>query len=215
MLSFRKGKAAKGGETGMDDDGELTARSASIMQKINSSGALWKKKAESGDDDDDGELTARSPSIMQKMKQSGALSGTTKPTNLKCTVHRALGNRIGLELNKRNRICRIDEHTPAAKAGLLVMDMVLTVNGAKAEGELGDLIDKNATEIVFEVERPHKSQHKKIIAEDNAYERAVAVMAASAPEEKPVERKMAPKNAVQNASTQQMLAAGFAVKKAE
>ena len=68
----------------MDDDGELTARSASIMQKINSSGALWKKKAESGDDDDDGELTARSPSIMQKMKQSGALSGTTKPTNLTC-----------------------------------------------------------------------------------------------------------------------------------
>ena len=72
----------------MDDDGELTARSASIMQKMNSSGAelqrRWKEKAESGDDDDDGELTARSPSIMQKMKQSGALSGTTKPTNLTC-----------------------------------------------------------------------------------------------------------------------------------
>lgn len=183
MLSFRKGKAAKGGNTGMDDDGELTARS---------------------------------PSIMQKMKQSGAIGGTTKPTNLTCTVTRTLGNRIGLELNKRNRICRIDKDTPASQAGLLVMDLVLTVNGVKAEGELADLIDKNATEIVFEVERPHKSQHKKIIQEDNAHERAAAVMEAPAPEEKkPPERQMTPRDHVQNASTQQMLAAGFAVKKAE
>ena len=182
---------------------------------MNSGGAIFKKKSVS--DDDDGELTARSPSVFQSMKTSGAIGGTTKPTQLTCTVRRALGNRIGLELNKRNRICRIDAGTPAAKAGLAIMDLVVKVDGKTAEGrELIDLIDREATEIVFEVERPHKSQHKKIIAEDNAHETAALKMVqVEMPREEEQKRSLPPKDGPPTASTKSLLAAGFAVKKAE
>jgi len=203
----------------VDEDGEL-ARSPSMLKSMNSSGALWKgkKKTASGEgDDDDGELT-RSPSMLQSMKASGALGGTTKPTQLKMTVRRTPGNRIGLELNKRNRVCRIDAGTPAAKAGLLVMDLVVTVSGIAAEGrELIELIDRDATEIAFEVERPHKSQHKKIIAQDNAHEKAalkmVQVTMVEVEEEK--KKSLPTVDGPPTASTKSLQAAGFALKKAD
>ena len=67
---------------------------------------------------------------------------------LQTAYEHAHGAQARLELNKRNRICRIDAGTPAAKAGLLVMDLVLTVSGKSAEGhELIDLIDRDANAI--------------------------------------------------------------------
>ena len=212
-----KGKKKAESGDGDDDGGELTARSPSKFASMNSSGALWKKKAAGDGEDDDGELT-RSPSMLQSMKASGALGGTTKPTQLKMTVRRTPGNRIGLELNKRNRVCRIDAGTPAAKAGLLVMDLVVTVSGIAAEGrELIELIDRDATEIAFEVERPHKSQHKKIIAQDNAHEKAalkmVQVTMVEVEEEK--KKSLPTVDGPPTASTKSLQAAGFALKKAD
>ena len=107
--------------------------------------------------------------------KSGALTGTTKPTTLTITVKRAPGNRIGVQLNSRNRIASVDKNTPAAKAGLLSLDRVMEVDGKSCENVSGgggvmSLIDPNANEIKFVIERPHKSQRKKIIAEDNANE---------------------------------------------
>ena len=108
--------------------------------------------------------------------KSGALTGTTKPTHLTITVTRALGNRIGIQLNARNRIANVDKNTPAAKAGLLVLDKIMMIDGKSCDdvqpggGGVMSLVDPNSTEILFVIERPHKSQRKKIIAEDNANE---------------------------------------------
>ena len=193
-----------------DDDGELTRNKSMVTRgskMLSFRKTASKPTLKAGGDDDDGGLV-RSSSMFRttSLMKSGALTGTTQPTNLKITLTRSLGNRIGLELNRRNRITGVDPNTPASKAGLLAFDLVLSVDGKTTDGELMSIIDPNATEFVFEIERPHKSQHKKIVMEENAAEMAVREAASAEPEKPKMPRQ-------KTATTNALAAAGFALKR--
>jgi len=198
-----------------DDDGELV-RNKSVVTR-GSKMAMSFKKSSKGDakmdiDGDDAGGLKRTTSLL---RSPSMLSGSKEPTNMTIKVTRALGNRIGIQLNARNRIANIDKGTPAEKAGLQVLDMVKSVNGKTTEGDttgLITLVDPNATELTFVIERPKKSQHKAVIAADNEYEAKLAeeVKKTTAEPEKPALSK----NTVATASTMSLAAAGFALKKA-
>ena len=102
-------------------------------------------------------------------------------------VQRPKGGALGLSLNMRNRIAAVEKNSPAAKAGLRALDRVLSVGDKDTNGmQLADLIDDNTTMLTFIVERPPKCQHKKIVAEDNAW----VAMQSMCPEElKPQTRR--------------------------
>jgi len=93
---------------------------------------------------------------------------------LSFVIERAPGAMIGLSLNRRNRIAAVDKGSPAAAAGLCVLDRVLAVDGAAPSGSDGvaRLLAAGATTLRLVVERPPKSRRKAIIAEENAHERA-------------------------------------------
>jgi len=205
VQSGKQGKLKDGERTG---DKSMDTR-VSKMMSFRKTGSKVTLNEGDGDDDSRQEVTRSSRSTsMFRAFSSGALTGTTQPTNLNITVKRSLGNRVGLQLNKNNRITGVDPGTPAAKAGLLAFDLVLSVNGQTAKGELSACIEPSASEIFFIIERPHKSQHTKIVIEENATEKETVVdLAGPSEPEKPAMPRQ------KTETSKALAAAGFALQR--
>ena len=211
VQSGKEGKMKDGERTG-DTSMDTRLRKMMSFRKTGSKVTLNEGDGDGGltrSSSDDGGLT-RSSSMFRatSIMKSGALTGTTQPTKLNITVKRSLGNRVGLALNKRNRITGVDPGTPAAKAGLLAFDLVLSVNDQTAKGELSACIEPSATELVFHIERPHKSQHRKIVIEENATEKEKEMVVDLAGPSEP-EKPAMPRQKTE--TTKALAAAGFAL----
>ena len=73
-----------------------------------------KKDTDTHGDEDDGDL---SRSVSAFGRAASMMQGSKVPKNMKFTVERKLGNRIGIQLNARNRVAVVDKGTPVRPRG--------------------------------------------------------------------------------------------------